>query len=613
MDFNEKVAALRAAMEKKGVDAFMVTTEDAYLAESACDYWRSLRWLTGYAGTLAYALVTRGKFAFFTDARYINTVRNQLKIDGAEIYDVTVVGAEHYLKWVAAELSGMKASKKKLIFGFDGRTLTTARMQKIADALRSEALLDNVTLRADMDLIADVWSDRPAPYYKPIFDHLLKYAGRGRKEKIADVRKIMKEQGCDHYIVGTMEGTAWLTNMRGQDIINPLFMSHALFTPDTVKLFAKIPMIPEALQKDLAASGYELFDIDAAGAEIGKIPENATVLYDEFRTNCFLFNSIPARVKKVNAFDIVNDLKAIKNCVEIENLRNTNKLEGAALVRILKFLHEQIAGGEYSEYDLDAVLEKFHRRSTEFLCDGNDPTMFGYMSNGAKPHYNPRPETAAKVRPEGVMVMDVLSHYYGGTTDITRTIYLGPSKHDTEIRRDYTLVLRSMMALSRQIFREGTDGAYLDSVARCVLWNEHSHYGYGTGHGIGYCICAHEGPQFIAEPFYKKEWAFCYVSLKPGMVMANEPGIYKLDRYGIRLENNLVVTEDCENEYGKWYKFETLSYVPLEPDLIDATMLTADELKWVDQYNAKTREALAPYLDDEEKKWLEKMTAPLPR
>ncbi len=257
-------------------------------------------------------------------------MRNQLKIDGAEIYDVTVVGAEHYLKWIAAELSGMKASGKKLVFGFDGRTLTTARMQKIADALRSDGLSDDVALRADMDLIAGVWADRPAPGYKPIFDHLLKYAGRGRREKIADVRKIMKEHGCDHYIVGTMEGTAWLTNMRGQDIINPLFMSHALFTPDAVKLFAKIPMIPEALQKDLIASGYELFDIDAAGAEIGKIPESATVLYDEFRTNCFLFSSIPAGAKKVNAFDIVNDLKAIKNDVEIENLRVTNKLEWRA-------------------------------------------------------------------------------------------------------------------------------------------------------------------------------------------------------------------------------------------------------------------------------------------
>jgi Xaa-Pro aminopeptidase len=608
MDVNEKVAALRGAMEKNGVDIYMVTTEDAYLAESACDYWRALRWLTDFSGTLAYALLTRDKLAFFTDARYIVTVRNQMRIQGAELYDVTEVGAERYLKWIAGELSALK--KDNSLFGVDGRTLTTARMESIALTLKA---IPGAAMKCDMDLIGQVWPGRPAPAYKAIFDHPLKYSGRGRAEKAADVRAEMKSRGCDHYVVGTMEGVVWLTNMRGRDIINPLFMSHALFTPESVKLFAKTPMIPENLQKDLIASGYELHDIDAAAEEIGKIPEGSTVFYDIFRTNSLLSSSIPANARVIRGFDIVNDLKAIKNETEIENLRSTNKIEAAALTRIMKFLKERISDGGYSEYDLDAVLEEFHRRSPEFLCNGNDPTMFAYMANGAKPHYNPKPETAVKVRPEGVIVMDVLSHYYGGTTDLTRTVWLGPSRYDEEIRRDYTLTLKSMMALSRQIFREGTDGAYLDSVARCVLWNDRSHYGYGTGHGIGYCICAHEGPQFIAEPSYKKEWAFCYLPLKPGMVMANEPGVYKVDRYGIRLENNLVVTEDCVNEFGRWYKFETLSYCPFEPSLIDASMLSGAELEWLNRYNAKTREDLSPYLDDEEREWLSKMTAPLPQ
>jgi Xaa-Pro aminopeptidase len=609
MDLNERAAALRAEMERSGADLYMVTTEDAYLAESACDYWRTLRWLSGFGGTLAYALVTQDRFAFFTDARYIATAESVVRVDGAELYDVTEAGADFYLEWIENAVREIRgAGKENVVLGVDGRTLTTARKELIEGVLGR----CGAAMACDIDLMDGAWRDRPEPAFKPIFDHPLEYAGRSREEKIDAVRKEMAARGADHYIVGTMEGVVWLVNMRGQDIVNPLFMSHALFTPRSVKLFAKIQMIPEALQRSLVAAGYELFDIGQAAQEVKNIPAGSSVYYDVYRTNSLLSSSIPKDVAAVRGFDIINDLKAVKNEVEILNLRVTNKIECAALVRLFKLLKENAAQAGYDEYQLTGVLEEIHRRSPQFLCNGNYPTMFGYMANGAKPHYSPGPGSAAAVKPEGVMVIDVLAHYYGGTTDITRTIRLGPCpEHDAEIRRDYTLVLKSMMALSRQVFRKGADGAYLDSVARSVLWNNRIHYGYGTGHGIGYCICAHEGPQFIAEPSYKKEWAFCWLPLKAGNVMSNEPGVYREGKYGIRLEDDLVVAEDCRNEFGEWLKFETLSYCPFEPDLIDPSLLCDDELEWLNEYNAKTYEALCPYLDDDEREWLEKMTSPL--
>ena len=608
MNLNDKLALLRAEMERAGFGMYMLTTEDAYLGESAADYWQTLRWLTDFPCSLAYALVTADCFAFFTDARYINQARSKLTTDGVEVCDVTEVGAEFYLSWIKERMSAMPEGKRK--FGVDGRTISTAR-----GALISEALADSfgASLVSNVDLMDTVWRDRPERTYRPVFDHGLKYAGRNRKEKVEAVRAEMEKVGCDHYIVGPMEGTAWLTNMRGSDLlVNPLFQSHALFTPETVKLFAKLAMIPEALKTDLTCAGYELLDIDEAPDEIREIPPAAVVYYDVYRTNNLLSSSVPQDVRVILGVDIVNDLKSVKNEVEIASMRRTNAIECVALMRFFKRLKETVGSAGYDEFQLNGVLEDIRHRSDEFLCNGDYPTLCAYMENGASPHYHPKPDIAAKVKPEGVMIIDALAQYYGGTTDITRTIKLGPCpEYDAEIRKDYTLVLQSMMALSRQKFRKGTDGAYMDSVARCVLWNHNLHYGYGTGHGIGCCNVSHEGPQFIAETSYKKEWAFCWLPLKPGMTMANEPGVYKKGKYGVRLEDNLVIVEDCTNEFGEWYRFDTMSYCPFEPELIDVEMLSDDELAWLNDYNVKTYALLSPYLDDAEEAWLKEMTLPL--
>lgn len=372
-------------------------------------------------------------------------------------------------------------------------------------------------------------------------------------------------------------------------------------------------MIPQELQKKLIADGYELFDIDQAAVEVAKIPSDAVVFYDKFRVNYRLVSAIPAGVKKVQGFDLVNNLKAIKNPVELKNFKYTNVIECASLFKFFNYIKKHAAEGKLNEYNVGPILASYRNKYPEALLTDRCTLMTAYMANGAGPHYTATEAENAEIKPTGVLLIDTGGHYLSGSTDITRTLYMGPSEYDAAIKHDYTLTLISLMDLTRQVIRDGADGAYLDSVARRVMWNEHLQYGYGTGHGVGYCIVAHEGPQFISEPSYKKEWAFCFLPLKPNMVMALEPGIYREGKYGIRLENNVYITEDCVNEYGTFYRFQTMSYVPFERELIDLDMLTNADIDWINEYHQKTLELLTPYLEADEVEDLKKATAPLCR
>ena len=370
-------------------------------------------------------------------------------------------------------------------------------------------------------------------------------------------------------------------------------------------------LLEEELREKLRQDGYELYDIDQAEEEIRKISPDAKLFYDPYRMNFALYSAVPEGVEKIRGFDQVNDLKSVKNPVERENFIRTDRMECAALFKFFHYVKKHAADGNLNEYNVSEILYAIRSKNPEFLGKRSAPLMAAYMKNAAGPHYFPTEEENTAIEPSGVLLVDAVTHYYGGTTDITRTVYLGPCPELEELRKDYTLTLRSLMDLSRQVFREGVDGAYLDSVARRVMWNAHLQYGYGTGHGIGYCIVAHEGPQFISEPSYKKEWAFCFLPMKPGMVMALEPGVYKEGKYGVRLEDNLYITEDLTNEYGTFYRFQNMSYLPFERELIDVEALHPDEIAWLNQYHQTCWEQLSPLLDEEEKEALREATEPL--
>ncbi len=608
-EYNGRLRALRAEMAAQGVDLLMVTTEDAYLAESADDYWRTLRWLTGFGGTLAYVLVTQEKCAFFTDSRYILIAKQVVTADGVDFYDVTQVGADHYIDWIRTELAAVP--KASPVFAVDGRTVTLGRgliLKETAESIPGK----NVRFVTDLDVMDAVWTDRPQPNYRQIWEHELKYAGVSRVEKLAQVRAELKKRGADTFIVGTMEGVVWLTNLRGHDLKNPLFMSHALVTPDRAVLFAKIERIDAPLQEKLRADGWELRDIDEALTVVSQLPEASVLYYDPFRMNYGLYGAVPEKVRRVEGFDIVNDLKAIKNPVEIENLKKTSLYEGASIFKFINYLKTHAADEDLDEWMAFDILREYRKQCPEFIQDLEPyQPVIAYMDTAAGPHYRATPENNRKIKPSGIILMDIVAHYFGGTTDITRTAYLGPCAYDAQIRHDYTVVFNALYAAMMQVIREGADGAYIDSVPRTIIWNEHLQYGYGTGHGIGYCNAVHEGPQFIAEPSYKKEWAFCFLPLKPGVVTSMEPGIYKPGKYGIRLENDLVIVPDCENEFGTWLKFDNLTFVPFERELLDPELLTKKQIDWINAYHMECREKLAPFMNEEELAALVAATEPL--
>lgn len=613
MTSKEKISLLRREMAKEQMDFYMVTTEDAFMAVSGVthSYWRGLCWLTGFTGSAGFAIVTMDKVGFWTDSRYHLQAADQIELDQLEIFNTTETGCDQYLSWIReqAEASG----KEKLVFGLDGRTISTEKGMTLESYFHSFRF-GEMEIQPEKDLLDRIWTDRPQIEYQEIWEYDLKYTGRSRQEKAEDVRREMKERGADYYIPGGLEGVPWLTNLRGHESSGaPLFSSHMLVTPEELWLFCKREKLSAELQEKLEKDGYRLFDIDCFSEKLTELPEGARVYMDLSRTNYLMSFCVPESCEIVEGWDIINDLKAVKNPVEIENLRRANCLESVALFRLFRYLREHMKDGAFTEYDAHLLLEKYRKRNEEYIADGSKYILCaGYMKNGAWPHYAPTPEIYDVIEPRGLIVVDALSHYLCGSIDMCRTIYLGPCpEYEEQMRKDYAVVLKAFIAICSQVIRKGATGVFLDSVVRSVMWNHHLQYGHGTGHGLGYANCLHEGPQSISELSYKKDWASSALPIQPGNEFAIEPGLYREGKYGMRIEDNLVVVEDEKNEFGEFYRLENLFYHPLERDLIDPDALSDEELAWVNRYHAETYRRLSPYLEEEERGYLKEQTAPI--
>lgn len=592
-------------MERQHVDMYMLTTDDENFSGSISPdpYWRSIEWLTGFSCSFGFVLVTAKNVTFWTDFRYFSQAKLRVKLTEAKLFDVTACPADYYLDWIRDTLARME--KAELVFAADGRTFTSQRADSIRRILR-QIEGKQVVWNGNMDLVDGLWTDRPEPDYPELFDLDIKYAGEGRVQKLERLRRELEREGCSAYLSGTMDTVAWMTNLRGYGKVTPMFPAYLMVTEGEAKLFCRKGSVGQELQERLARDGIETLDLSEVFGAIAGLDRNETVFFD--RLNDAAVQSIPAGVQTVNGRDPVSRMKTIKNEAEIQCFREANLVDSAVIVKIIKNLKEQVKVQNFHELDFTGQFEELRSRYKSYLCSGGPTVLAAYMANAASPHYFPGPGRNSEVKPEGVLLFDTGANFYGATTDISRTVYLGSCEYDEELRRDYTISLKSLIALAKQVFRKGADGACLDSVARCVLWNAHMNYSYGTGHGIGACLNCHEGPQIIAETSYKKEWASSDVPIMPGMIMSNEPGVYKVGKYGIRLENDQLVIEDSKNEFGEFYRFETLSYCPFEPALIDAEMLTDEELEWLNTYHETTYERLAPLLDEEERCWLKEQT-----
>ncbi len=603
--YDARLRAVREAMKQQGVDMHMLTTDDPNFSGSIAPdkHWRTMEWLTGFSCSFGYMLITADRVTFWTDFRYITQAKNQVRLSDVEIFDVTALPSDYYLDWIGETLAAMPG--KELTFAADGRTFTNARAESIRDAFGR--VTGKTVIWRNQDLTGILWMDRPEPDSPALFDLDLSCAGMSRTEKLAELRERLSEAGCSAYLSVTMDTVAWLTNLRSRGEYTPMFPAYVLVDGNRAGLYCRQDKLEPGVKEALFADGFSTFETEEIGSAIGSLSAGTVLFHD--RINDDLAQSIPAGLQVIKGRDPVSQMKAIKNPAEAECFRKANLADGVVLVRIIKRLKEEVSSAGFHELDFTPMFNELRKEQEGFLCNGGPTMLAAYMANAASPHYFPGPGRNCEVKPEGVLLFDTGANYDGATTDISRTIYLGPCEYEEELTRDYTISLKSLIALARQKFRKGTDGAYLDSVARCVLWNEGLNYSYGTGHGIGACLNCHEGPQILAESTYRKEWAASNVPIVPGMVVSNEPGVYKVGKYGIRVENDQLVVEAFQNEFGEFYQFETLSYCPFEPKLIDPALLSDEELAWLNDYHAKTCELLSPRLTEEEAAWLKEQTA----
>ncbi|MBU6416631.1 MAG: M24 family metallopeptidase [Xanthomonadaceae bacterium] len=591
-----RIAALRGVMQQRGIAACIVPTADPHLSEYLPGHWTTREWLSGFTGSAGTLVVTADFAGVWTDSRYFSQAERQLAGSGVELVKLVVPHTAEHVTWLCAHVS----KGDKVTCAADMLSLASER------SLRKQLAEHGAELVED-DLPGAIWNDRPSLPHAPVFEHPLEYAIHGRAEKLADVREAMKHVGASHHIVSALDEIAWVLNLRGSDVeYNPVFLSHLLIDARDATLFVEASKLDPKLQKAIAAAGIRIASYDEVGDALAKLPPGAKLLLAPAQISAATARSIPAHVKLIEAPGPITAAKARKTDREMDHVREAMRRDGVALVRGARWLEQSLRDGTHlTELDVDEKLRELRSRQPGFVSESFS-TIAGYQANAALPHYSATPESHSELEPRGMLLIDSGAQYLGGTTDITRMWCLGETT--PEQRRDVTLVLKGVIALSRAKFPRGTSGQQLDALARAPIWAAGIDYGHGTGHGVGYCLNVHEGPQSIRPPRSGQHLE----AMDAGMITSIEPGIYKPGRHGVRLENLAATLPAGDGEFGEFLRFETLTLCPIDTRLLDLSLLDANEVAWLDHYHATVRERLAPLLDDAaDRTWLDARCAPL--
>jgi Xaa-Pro aminopeptidase len=584
---NEKLKLLREKMRENGVHAYIVPSTDPHLNEYVPDHYKARAWISGFTGSAGTVVVTFDKAILWTDGRYYIQAARQIKDSEFELYKMEK-GIPNYIEFIEQNLSEGQG------VGFDGRVMPCA------DVLKMKKKFDEkgISIKSDIDLISQIWTeDRPSIPMENLFIHDLAFAGRSVKEKLDQVLEQMEKNKADYYIVSALDSIAWLLNLRGNDVSYiPVFISYLLVSKSSVTLFIDQTKITDEVKAYLEENNILVKGYEEIFQELEGISAEHSVLVDNKKNSYAIYSAIK-NGRIVSKDDIIAKLKAVKNPVEIENIKKTYVKDGVAMVNFLYWLDTNIGKNEITELDVAEKLLEF-RKEQEHCLGASFDTIAGYNANAAMMHYMATPENHAVLKPEGFLLVDSGGQYLSGTTDITRTMVLGDITE--EQRRDFTLVLKSNIAIATAVFLEGSTGKSLDALARQPLWKYHINYKCGTGHGIGFCLSVHEGPHGFGVD----------VPLEPGMLLTIEPGVYKENRYGIRTENTVVVVKDkYDEDSGQFYRFEMLCYCPIDIRAIDVSLLDQHEIDWINDYHKDVYNVLSPYLGEEQKNWLKKMTA----
>ena len=593
-----RLAALRDAMREHAIDAWWLPSSDPHNSEYLPEHWAGRAWLSGFDGSVGTLVVTQDAAGVWVDSRYWVQAEEQLAGSGIDLLKLTPGQADAPMRWLAERLD------EGATLGFDADVVTLANARRLEEALAPKS----IRLRGDLDLLDAVWTDRPALPEAPLYAHPAAYLDESRAERLARMRAAMAEHGADWHPISTLDDIAWLTQLRGDDVaFNPVFLAHLLVGTETATLFVAPGKLDEALSAALAADGIRVADYADWPRHLNELPEEARVLLDPAKLTLGTRQALPAGVTLVEASQPSTLAKSRKSDADLAHVREAMAEDGAALCEFFAWLEAALARGEtVTELTVDEHLTAARARRPGFVSRSFG-TIAAFNANGALPHYHATPAAHATIAGDGLLLIDSGGQYHGGTTDITRVVPVGEI---TDLQReDYTRVLKGTIALSRAHFPRGLPSPHLDAIARAPLWASGRDYGHGTGHGVGYFLNVHEGPQVIA-------WsapAAPHTAMQPGMITSIEPGVYRPGEWGIRIENLVANRPAGESTFGDFLRFETLTLCPIDTRPIDVALLDPAEADWLDAYHAEVRERLAPRLEGEVLAWLEERTRPLDR
>jgi len=594
----ERIERVREALVRHGAHALLVPSADPHLSEYLPARWQGRQWLSGFTGSMGTLVVTLDRAALFADSRYWVQAEGELTGSGIELEKIPTGAATHHIDWIARQLA------KGQTLMVDGEVLGLAAAQQLRSALDKAG----IALRTDADLLLETWDQRPAPPARAVYEHLPPQAVETRAQRLARVREAMARQGATHHFVSTVDDIAWITNLRGGDVeYNPVFLAHLLIDAQRATLFVGAGKIDAALAARLQADGIALADYAEAADALRALPADTVLLIDPRRITLGFRQHVPEGVRVVEAINPSTLAKSRKSEPEAQFVREAMAHDGAAMCAFYAWFERSLAAGErITELTIDERLSE-QRAAQPGFVGLSFSTIAGFNANGALPHYRATVASHAAIAGDGLLLIDSGAQYTGGTTDITRVWPIG--RVNAAQRRDYTLVLKAMMTLSRARFPRGVLSPMIDAIARAPLWEHGLDYGHGTGHGVGYFLNVHEGPQTISQAVPEPQMA-----MQPGMITSIEPGVYRPGRWGVRIENlalAMPVDTPEQDAFGEMLAFETLTLCPIDTRCIDTTLLRPDELAWLNDYHATVRTRLLPLVDGDARAWLLARTEPL--
>ena len=593
----DKLNALRAQLDQYSLDAWIAPTADPHLSEYLPEHWQSRVWLSGFTGSAGTLVITKTAAALWADSRYWEQAAVQLA--GSEIELGKLGTGGNHVQWLLQHLpDGARV-------GIAGDMLSLAELRHVQAAFAAR----NITLHYADDIVAKIWHGRPALPQEPVFVHEAPFAPESAADKLARVRNVMREKGANHHLVSSLDDIAWITNLRGNDVpFNPVFLSFLLISADTAVLFADHSRFSAEAAAALQAAGIEARDYAEAAAALADV--RGSLLVEPNKTAVSTLRHPPESVRLIEDINPSTLFKSVKSDADIARWRDVMAQDGAALCGFFAEFEQKLAAGErVTEFDIDGMLLK-HRSRREGFISPSFGTIAGFNANAAMAHYSATAEHYSVIEGDGMLLIDSGGQYWGGTTDITRMAPVG-TPSETQ-KRDYTLVLKAHIALDETVFPDNIAAPMIDAVCRKPLWQAQCNYGHGTGHGVGYFLNVHEGPQLIAcAATPNKNHA-----MKKGMVTSIEPGLYRPGKWGIRIENlaaNMPVPNPAETEFGEFLYFETLTLCPIDTRLMLPAMMDDNEIRWVNDYHAEVRRRLEPLTEGDAKAWLLERTKPLVR